>query len=158
MVSLNELKNKDVVIFGTGLEAVRCAYYLNKQGISIKYFLNNDKKIDFFYGKPVYLPVRKQADNVYILIAVREIKTYLNISKQLSDLKFREFKDYLFYKWIDRKLVLLHGNCHMTIIKSFLESSQNFLNKYAIYPNALIYENKDKMIDERVLKNCDVWV
>lgn len=69
-----------------------------------------------------------------------------------------EFNDYIFYKWIDRKVVLLHGNCHMLVVKSYLESSDNFMNQYAIYPNPLIQNNKEKKISDIVLKNCEVWI
>ncbi len=159
MVSLNDIKRRTIVIFGTGLDAVKCAYSFYNRGICIKYFLNNNSRIDTFLGCPVYEPDSKYlSDKVYVIVAVGTMPTYLVLSKQLKELHLGEFTDFIYYKWIDKKLVLLHGNCHMTVIHAYLESSKKFSTKYAIYPNPLIQENREKRIDSRVLENCDLWI
>ncbi len=150
---------RDIVIFGTGLDAVKCAYSFYNRGISIKYFLNNNSRIDTFLECPVYEPDSKYiSDKVYIIVAVGRMHTYLVLSNQLKELNLEEFTDFIYYKWIDKRLVLLHGNCHMSVIKAYLESSQKFLDKYAIYPNPLIQENREKKIENNVLNNCEIWI
>lgn len=39
MISINALQNRSIAIFGTGKDAVKCAYNLCAQGISIESFL-----------------------------------------------------------------------------------------------------------------------
>lgn len=159
MVSISALKNRNVLVFGTGLDSVKCAYKLHNEGIFIKGFLNNDKMLDMFMGCPVYEPDRvHMLRNVYVIVAVAAESVYLTVSKQLVELQLTEFSDYIYYKWIDKKLVLLHGNCHMTVIKDYLESSRTFVSRYAIYPNPLIQNNKNGRIDKNVLTNCAVWI
>lgn len=138
MISLNDIKKREIAILGTGLDAVKCVYKLHNEGIGVKCFLNNNSKSDMFLGCPVYEPVsgyRKWGKKIYVIIAVGMVSTYVSLSKQLTELGLEEFTDYIYYKWLDRKLVLLHGNCHMEVVKAYLESSDKFLNKYAIYPN-----------------------
>ncbi len=148
----------EVVIFGTGIDAVKCAYMLRNRGIYVKYFLNNNKKIEFFLECPVYEPSECILDGVFVIIAVGTTSTYLKLARQLDGLNLEEFTNYIYYKWIDRKLVLLHGNCHMTVIESYLQSSKEFSDNYAIYPNPLIYENEEGRIADKVLNNCDIWI
>lgn len=159
MTSINDLKTRKIAIFGTGLDGVKCAYYLHNQRISIKCFLNNNSKIEAFMGYPVYEPNNiKVSDKDYVIIAVGAISTYLMLAEQLSKMGMEEFKDFIYYKWIGKKIVLLHGNCHMVVIGSYLESSNKFSRKYAIYPNPCICDNKDGYIKDQVFENCDVWI
>lgn len=154
----NALKNgRILVVFGTGLEAVRCMYYLQEKGITVAYYLNNNCKVEQFCNCPVFEPNKENLRDVFVLVASKE-HVYPIISKQLEENGLSEFKDYIYYDWIDKKLVLLHGNCHMLIISSLLLSSKTFSRQYSIYPNPLIYENKKGKVEKAVLENCDVWI
>lgn len=53
---------------------------------------------------------------------------------------------------------MLHGNCHMDVIKSFLLSSQKFKDSYCVYPNLLIQNIEEKCLDEEVLQNLDLFI
>lgn len=148
---------RSFAVFGTGLEAVKCIYYLQEKGIEITYCLNNNCKVEQFCGCPVFEPDKENMRNVFILVASKE-HVYPIISRQLEENGLSEFKDYIYYEWIDKKLVLLHGNCHMSIIKLFLLSSKTFSRQYSIYPNPLICENKKGKIEKAVLESCDLWI
>lgn len=158
MVDLHLLKGKKVAIFGTGLQAVAVCYMLEKEGIAVQYFLNNHLNMEEIKDIPVYEPSSENVKGVYIIVAVGTEPTYLAISKQLQSLGCREFEDYIYHEWIGKKVVLLHGNCHMIVIKAFLLSSKGFCRQYGIYPNPLICENKEKGIKPHILKECDVWI
>lgn len=145
------------VVFGTGLEAVKCIYYWQNRGIEIAYCLNNNCKEEQFCGYPVYEPDQQNLQSVFIFVASK-VQVYPVISKQLRENGRVEFKDYIFYEWAYKKLVLLHGNCHMAIVSSFLLSSELFSGRFSIYPNPPICENKEGKIDKAVLENCDVWI
>lgn len=158
MISLDDIRCRNIAILGTSLDAVKCAYFLHKQNIPINCFLNTAAKIDTFMKYPVYEPDSDHLQTgTYIIVAVGTMATYLDLSNQLRKLGLKEFVDYAYYKWINRELVLLHGNCHMSIIKEYLESSETFTDKYAIYPNPLIHNNSGG-INDFVLSNCDIWI
>lgn len=156
-MNIHEKLNRTIVVFGTGEHAARCSYALKNIGIAISYYLNNNKKVDFFCGRKVYSPDKDNVRGVFIIVAVRE-GVYLTIQKQLQELGLCEFCDFLYYKWIDKKMVLVHGNCHTAIIKKYLESSDVFSKSYAIYPIPEIHRNKEGRINDIILKNCDILI
>ena len=43
MVSFEDIQRREIAIFGTGLNAVKCAYYMLEKRKPIKCFLNNNK-------------------------------------------------------------------------------------------------------------------
>ena len=159
MVTVNDIQDRDIVVFGTGIMAIRCTHYFEKRGITVKNYFNNGNVLKTFMSRPVYDIKEQNIQNSdYIIVAVINISDYIAISGQLSAIGMKEFKDFIYYGWLDKKLVLLHGNCHMIVIKKFLQSSKNFCDKYAIYPNPLICENKNSKIEDTVLENCDLWI
>ncbi len=157
MLSMDRKKCKKTVVFGTGLDAVKCIYHLQKREIEIAYCLNNNCKEEQFCGYPVYEPDQNHLKNVFLLVAVRS-HVYPIISRQLQENGLLEFTDYIYYEWAYKKVVLLHGNCHMAIIRSFLLSSESFNRQYSVYPNPPIYEIKAGKIEKNVLENCDIWI
>lgn len=155
MVSLDNISNKDIVVFGVGLDAVRCTYLL--KDVEIRYYLNNNLKVQEFLGKEVFEPGETNTKNVYILVAVRK-ETYTAISKQLQELGLVEFEDYIYYDWLYKRIALLHGNCHMAIVEQYLSLSREFSENYSIYPNPLICENVTHKIEDKVLACLDLWI
>lgn len=147
----------DLVVFGTGVHAVKCLYYLRNENARIAYFLNNQCKEKNFYGYPVYEPSRECLSGKFVLVAVRSW-IYPEISRQLEENGLIEFQDYIYYEWMWKKIVLLHGNCHMLSMQSFLQSSEIFCRNYSVYPNPLIHLNEEKKVKEEGLKNCDVYI
>ena len=157
MVDLTFLHNHRVVIFGTGILAAKCVYSLLIRQIQVEYFLNNNCKIQTFCNRPVFSPDENNIKDVFIIVAASE-NALLSIGKQLRDNGLKEFSDFIYYPLIDKKMVLLHGNCHMSVIKEYLESNETFSKEYCIYYNPLICHNTEHRIREEVLRNCDVLV
>lgn len=158
MISLDIVADgRTIAIYGTGLLAAKCAYDLEKQGIEIGFLLNSKCKIKEFCNHKVYDPEDRNLKDVFVLVAVSE-QYYKEIAEYLSAKGLVEFKDYIYHKWINKKLVLLHGNCHMQVIQQYLLSSDAFQDEYIIYPNPLICCNENGRIEEAVLANCDVWI
>lgn len=153
MVTVDFLKNKEVVVYGTGINAVKCVCYLESQGISINYVIDGREGIGKFKNYSVYEPSKQRLDKKYIVVACAE-KTYSVIKERLCG--YQEFKDYVYYGWLNKKMVFLHGNCHMDIIEDCLCSSKSFHEKYAVYPTPRVC-TKEK-IDKTILAYMDVWV
>ncbi len=157
MIDLTKEQRK-IVVYGTGLSAVKWVFEYEQKGNQIDYFLNTDRRIDSFCGKTVYSPSEEKVKECYIIVVVASVRTYLGISEILQQYSLREFDDYIYYKWLDKKIVLLSGNCHIWIVQKYLESSLRFMEEYAIYPNPAICRNTKGEIEDVVLEHSDVWI
>lgn len=153
MVTIDSLKDKNVVVYGTGINALKCVNLLEKMEIKIQYILDGRDGIGRFKNYPVYKPVYEKIEKKFIIVA-SAYETYFSIKKKLN--RVQEFENYIYYLWLDKKMVFLHGNCHMDIIEEYLKSSEKFAKEYAIYPTPRIC-TKEK-IDEKALKYMDVWI
>ena len=129
MISLAFLKYHRIAIFGTGFDAAKCMFELQQRQIVVENFFNNRCQVTSFCGRPVYEPSAENMKGIFTIIATAE-NTFLAISEQLRNMELREFEDFIFYPLIDRKMVLLHGNCHMSIVKEYLESCEYFNKEY----------------------------
>lgn len=149
---------KEIVIFGTGIDGLRCMDVLHKQyQLSPKYFIVNNCQQMSFAGYSVKECDKTNTAGKFILIATKEW-TYGAIKEQLCSMGLVEFEHFIYYEWMFKKLVLLHGNCHLDVIESYLKSSKEFTKRYSIYPNPRIYANPSKMIPIEVLQNVDLWI
>ena len=154
---MNIKKSGEIAVFGTGLDSVKCTYYLKENGIQVAYYLNNKCNIEKFSGMCVYEPTEENIKNVYILVDASEA-SYPAISNQLQGMGLNEFDDYIYYEWAYKKVVLLHGNCHMSVIKEYLNSSNQFSKEYSCYPNPPICDNPKRKIADSALATCDLWI
>lgn len=158
MKNLQQITGRKIAIHGTGLLAVQLVYYLEKVEVTINYFLDNHSDEKEFCGYAVYNPEDVDLSDVYIIVAVSNVWTYLAIADQYGKKGLTEFDDYIYCEWLFKKVVLLHGNCHIDIIKCYLDSSKKFSHEYCFYPNPIIYENKEKEVKKSILENCDIWI
>lgn len=156
MLSLEHLKGKDIIIWGTGLHAVKCAYFLKQKGFFVQYFMNTDCKISGFMEKPVYAPSPERCKTKFVIVASTE-NVYISISQQLSSFGMLEVLDFAYYQWFFKQIVLLHGNCHIMPIQEYLGSSTAFTLKYTFYPHPLI-QNGMKPIPLQSMQIMDVWI
>lgn len=157
MFDIRKYSAKRIVVFGTGLHGVKCIYFLQSKGVKIAYCLNNDCRDEEFCGYPVYEPRTENMRDAFIIVATSKA-VYLDISMQLAEKGLLEFGDYIYYEWMYKKIVLLHGNCHISIVAELLCSSASFCHSYSLYPNAPICEHVMYEGWENVLSNCDVWI
>lgn len=148
--------DKEYLIYGTGIEACEIVYSLQDK-IRIRAFVERAPQISNFCNKPVFEANMSIMKDYYIIIAVRKDE-YHRVASRFNDIGYSEFTDYIYWEWLLKKIVVIHGNCHMDIVKKYLETSDTFNKYYTIYPNQPIQNNKKKYIDPLVLKNCDVFI
>lgn len=153
MVASDALKHKEVVVYGTGVNAVKCVRFLENNDIKIDYILDGRAGIGKFKDYPVYMPSDERLAGKYIVVACAG-GTYEAIRERLH--KYKEFKDYIYYNWLNKKMVYLHGNCHMDVIEACLDSSGKFRKEYAIYPAARVCMNQP--INTDILEDMDIWI
>ena len=145
---------KKIVLFGAGNRAKK---FLVKwhQKIDIYQIFDNFKE-GYFYGYSIKKPYYNT--DLFIIIVMDSIDKYLLIRRQLLDLGFIEFKDFIPYTIYRKKIAMVHGNCHMTLIKRYLETSHKLNDIYGFYPFPQIQDiPKDLEIDE-ILKHCDLFI
>lgn len=153
MITVDFLRNREVVVYGTGINAVKCTCFLEGQGIRISYVVDGREGTGRFKNYPVYPPSSQTLAGKYIIVACAA-GTYGEIKERLCD--YREFEHYIYYGWLNKKIIFLHGNCHMDVIEDCLNSSKIFQKNFAIYPAPRVCTGK--MIDETAIAYMDVWI
>lgn len=147
---------RDIVIWGTGAVA-RKLYYtiMQEKEITVKYFVDN-APVSSFYGHEVYRPSKEKCSRYLVVVA--SDAHYDAISAQLTEYGRKELRDYIPYEALGKEVVLVHGNCHVHVIKEYLKTSKTFNDKFYLYPLPLIQDNKKRYIKDDLLENCDVFI
>lgn len=154
MISLEEIK--ECYVWGTGLKAAQF-YYSYKDNIKIKGFLENKETLqEKFCGFEIKHPSQDIIMSNFIVIATGK-SAYLQIKKQLIDKGLKEFKSFIWSMQIGKELVVVHGNCHIAVVKEYLNASKSFCEKYSICDTPFIFSTGGG-IDENFVKNCDVFI
>lgn len=153
------INERPVIIWGTGLNAVQFTYQV-KDTLKIAGYIDSNGDYGQFDGKPVYRLSEIKNDRKYYIFFAGTIAVYENeIRPQLMQLGIREFEDFMYAGWYRKKMVLLHGNCHMGALGEALASSEEFNENYYIYKHRMIQEYKDgETIDPYIIRHCDVFI
>lgn len=158
MVSFSEI-SKPVQLWGTTLEAGKF-FYKNRKELRIEGFIDNYGD----YGKFLNNKVRRFLEIVdcrkYYYIFFGKLRIYeTEIKPLLLRNGLEEFADFIYHDWLCKKMVLLHGNCHMGALSQALCSFDEFNCAYYIYPHKLICEySVGDTIEPGAVKNCDVFI
>lgn len=147
---------REIVIWGTGLEAEEFYYHIRNQDIRVLYFLDNHAVADKFHGCEIRKPDWENTQNCFIVVATN--RWYEQIAEQLRSYGRREIKDFILYKAWNRTIVLFHGNCYMGVLGHIMRTSETFNRKYYIYPCPLIHENTKGYIEPDLLSYSDVFI
>ncbi|MCH5249313.1 MAG: hypothetical protein J1E98_05255 [Lachnospiraceae bacterium] len=151
--------NKPIAIWGTGREAARMYYELEKDGEYVDRFFDNYVQQDtYFLDKPVSKPTAEKVKNYFIYIGCKYY-TYRVIANQLEEYGLEEIKDFLWCNLYKKKIVVLHGNCHMDVLRLYLNANKEFTGGgYEIYPNESIQHNTRGFISENILQACELLI
>lgn len=146
------MKQREVIIFGAGREGERfmCQHF---QDVQISCFWDN-RKTGEVLGYPIETP--QEGKDCFIIVASRY---YLEIREQLTQMGYCEFNDFIPSQIFGKKMAIAYGNCHMSVIKVYLESHKKFASAYGFYPFPMIQIWKDTKEDFKdVLKHCDLFL
>ena len=151
-----KIKN-GVVVRGTGIHGARCTYMFQLSGIDIVCYIDRNGG-NTFRGKPVY-GVDFMPDKEMLLVVATNMDLYPTIASELRERGLVEFVNFAYYEWFIKDIVLLHGNCHMEILREYLLSSREFTHKYSIYPYPLLISStKEFRTEPEIFENIDIWV
>lgn len=130
---LERIKRKKI-LFGAGKEAHK--FFRHFYGKILFEYVMDNKKQGSFYGVAIRKP--QYETGVFIIVAVKQ--DYFEIRKQLIGLGYHEFEDFIPSALYDRKMAIAYGNCHMELLKRYLERHKNFSAEYGFYPFPQIQE------------------
>lgn len=153
MITLD--RTKKYIVWGTGLQAVKFIYSAD---IDIAYVVDSTWETDTFCGLVVAKIEEIEILEQYYIIIVTGIVAQREIRQELMEMGLREFVNFCWHGYIDKKMVLVHGNCHTQIIQEFLLSSVEFNKNYFIYPMPLIHNNTEGCIKSELLESTDVFI
>lgn len=143
---------KRIIVFGAGTMGEKFVYqYYNE--IPIHCFWDNNKTGECF-GYPIRKPEYKK--ECFIIVAAI---AYLEIRRQLIHMGYQEFEDFIPSAIYKKKMAVAYGNCHMGIIRHYLECSREFTLEYDFYPFPLIQDIKDMDIEcQDILRHCNLFL
>ena len=150
--------SEGVYIRGIGYHSAVCLYQLELQSVQVKGFLTMNPRIEMFRGIRVFDVSKEVSNDSFIVVATSE-SVYEEISNELRLIGKKEFIDFAYYSWLTKDLVLLHGNCHMAIIRTYLQSSNSFQDQFAIYPYPLLLPiTKEFRTEKEIFSYMDYWI
>ena len=143
---------KKIIVFGAGTMGEKFVYQYCDE-ITIHCFWDNNKTGECL-GYSIQKP--KFHKGSFIIVAVTD---YMEIRRQLIQMGYHEFEDFIPSKIYKKKLAVAYGNCHMGIVKRYLECSREFTLEYGFYPFPLIQEIKDMDIEcQDILRHCELFL
>lgn len=87
------------------------------------------------------------------------IKEEEQIRLKLEKEKLNEFKDFIFERFYNKKIVIFYGNCHTESIIKFLRNNNEFTKEYEIYDIPQIQNIKNKLFFSSIIfKKCDLFI
>ncbi len=145
---------KSNIIFGAGSrgEKFLIQYY---NVVEVRGVFDN-QKTGSFHGYPISRPCYMK--NVFIIVAVESALAYMGIRKQLIELGYKEFEDFIPYTVFNKKIALAYGNCHMEAIRKFLECNKEFSKQYGFYPFPGICDLNSDVEYETILPHIDFFL
>lgn len=159
VVDMKAINERPVIIWGTGINAVQFTYQI-KNTLKIAGYIDSNGDYGQFAGKAVYRLSEISDYKEYYIFFAGTISVYESeIRPQLLQLGMKEFEDFMYAKWYQKKMVLLHGNCHMNALSEALACSEEFTEKFFIYKHRMIQEYKNgETIDSYIIGHCDVFI
>ena len=147
---------RQIAVFGAGQQAESFVY---KYGdlYEIMYMLDFKMAGQKFLGKyDILMPTTETCSKYFIVCAC---DGYLSTIHNFFDtIQREEFKDYIYYDWDNKKMVVVNANCYGPYIKHYLKTNKEFNDNFYFYPVPAIHANKEKVINDHIMKNCDVFL
>ncbi|MCB7319562.1 WcbI family polysaccharide biosynthesis putative acetyltransferase [Lacrimispora sp. 210928-DFI.3.58] len=102
--------------------------------------------------KEAAMAIHRDADS---LLVVDE-----NISEQqLLDYGMIEFEDYIYERFLGKRIVVIYGNCHTSIIAEILNQCVEFNQEYKVYAIKPIHTiDSVSYFDKPIFRYCDVFI
>ena len=142
------INNREIIVFGAGKTGEQFIYS-HFADIKICCFWDNQKTGELL-GYQILKP--QPGKQVFIIVASL---SYLEIRRQLAQMGYHEFLDFIPYQIFGKKIAVAYGNCHMEVVKIYLERDKEFASNYGFYPLPMVQQMKNMPWDfGEVLHRC----
>ena len=142
---------RKTVVFGAGVQGEKFIYR-NFDRVNIYCFWDN-KKTGEFLGYPIKKPEFDK--NLFVVVAST---AYLEIREQLISMGYQEFEDFIPFQIFEKKMVVAFGNCHLNVVRQYLEGHKGFSSEYGFYPFPTIDTiEKHHLEYSGILEQCDLF-
>jgi hypothetical protein len=109
---------RPIAIWGTGVEAAAIYYQFYKDGKQTALFFDNYVETEGkFLDMQIVKPTFERVGMRYYTFVPCKYATYFNIVEQLIKYGLKEVCDFVYYACYNKKIAILHGNCHMEILR-----------------------------------------
>lgn len=148
-----------MILYGTGIEAEYWIYN-NIDAIQKIRFCIDKNRDGVFHNIPIYKTdeIAGDIDRETIVVAAGDYTTFKAIGRELDKRGLEEWKNYVWSKTYNKKLVVINANCHGDAIVRYLMTSNKFRRDYFVYPYVEIQNNVDGALNEELLKRADVYI
>lgn len=152
-------KETPIVIYGAGLTAEKflCLY---QDKYKISFFIDRNAPREF-HGIPVYTlnDAIKFLKDELIVVMARNRHTESELISRLTEKGFCEYEDYIALRKLNKKLAILYGNCHFSVLEEFLNKIPEFQDEYYIDRYYVADRDKSKREpSEDELNRCDLLI
>lgn len=106
-----------------------------------------------YYGRTIRKPEYEK--NIFIIVCSER---YYEIRKQLLEMGYSEFNDFVPYRIFNKKMAIAYGNCHMGAVKQYLERNKGLASDYGFYPFPAIQYMETLDNYQKVLPYCDLFI
>lgn len=152
-------KERPIILYGDRLETEKFLYQNSALIGRISFCIFDDCDETICHGIPVckYPRTDRIADR-FVLVTAAEEEHYFDIKKRLESIGKEEFKDFIWSRAYNKKIVVVNANCHGEAIISYLALSKKFRKEYFVYPLPQIQENYEGRISQELLLNTDIYM
>lgn len=146
---------KKVILYGAGLAGEKF-YWAYRKKYEIEYVLDRCCN-RMFHNIPVYSFEEKKKDlyGHFVIAATDKENIYYEISGILRSIGMIELRDFISVQMVEKKLVVMYGNCHMIILEKYLQKQPEFQRRYVIkrYYIAEMDEKERYYSKEQIVRN-----
>ena len=143
-------------------------FFINYGFDDIKAIICDNHTSDTYKGLKVYkfeeiepmLVMNKSldVDDYKIIVFYNGINDYNRIKHLLQEIGLNEFDDYLQYQLYKKKIAMTWGNCHVEVIKKFLQANPYFAMNYAFYETFELWKMIPQNVNTGIIKASDLII
>lgn len=148
---------RPIVLYGGATWQAEKYYYQFERRNDIVYFANREVGGEFHGEKIIAL---RDIDDLekYLIIVAEKWGEFVKVKKELEAHNLKEFKDFYYWEAYIKKIAVIHANCYGNAYIEFLNKSQDFTEKYFIYPSPLLHVNKSGRLYDALIRVCDLFI
>lgn len=150
---------KKVILYGAGLAGEKF-YWAYRKKYEIEYVLDRCCN-RMFHNIPVYSFEEKKKDlyGHFVIVATDKENIYYEISGILRSIGMIELRDFISVQMVEKKLVVMYGNCHMIILEKYLQKQPEFQRRYVIKRYYIAeMDEKERYPSNNVLAHCKILI